>query len=108
MEELLHSDEALAAIAASPLIAGSGLLILGGLIGAIITCIFQMRLIEHVPFPGSSLILMPLARGFVMNQYGGNRSNAGRKTPFFAIFGGGALFAFGLAAVRLVMISRFV
>lgn len=88
----------------SPVIAGIAALLLGAILGAVGAAVFPERLLAPPPFPGISLLLAPLVSGMAMQAIGDHQRARGRSTSFLASFVGGALFAFGMAAARLVLI----
>jgi hypothetical protein len=61
-------------------------------------------LIAHAPVPGASLALSPLMTGVVMAFYGRWRSRRGHAISSASTFWGGALFAFGMALVRFLLV----
>ena len=87
-----------------PVVAGTGLLGLGGLMGWIGWLLVSDRLIAHAPLPGASLALSPLMTGVVMELYGRWRTRRGYATSSASTFWGGALFAFGMAFVRFLLL----
>jgi hypothetical protein len=82
------------------------LLVFGALAGAASALVWPHRFIREKPIvPGASLLLAPLIAARVMGWVG-DRVRAQDITPTaLASARGGALFAFGMAAVRLLMIS---
>ena len=87
-----------------PVIAGAGLLGLGGIMGWIGWLLVSEPLLSHAPVPGASLLLSPLVTGGVMEFYGRWRTRNGHATSSASTFWGGALFAFGMALVRFLLL----
>ena len=87
-----------------PVIGSAGLLGLGGIMGWIGWLLVPDPLITNAPVPGASLLLSPLMTGGVMESYGRWRSKRGHTTSSASTFWGGALFAFGMALVRFLLI----
>lgn len=90
---------------ADPLWAVPGVLIMGGVAGTFITLLFNTRLITPVFVPGLSLVLMPLVAGYATRWLGRMFSGDGRERIYLVTYAGGAFFAFGLAALRLLLVS---
>lgn len=88
---------------AHPILAGVGVLLLGGLVGLLVSLVFPTRLITFGRIPGASLILSPLFNAFAMEYYGRWRESRGKSRSFLTTFWGGGLFALGMASVRFVM-----
>ena len=86
-----------------PIVAGAGLLGLGGIMGWIGWLVVPAPLLSHAPLPGASLLLSPLMTGGVMEFYGRWRSKRGHATSSASTFWGGALFAFGMALARFLL-----
>ena len=86
-----------------PILAGLGVILLGGLIGLLVSLVFPKRLITFGRVPGASLVLSPLVNAFAMEYYGRWRERRGKSRSFLATYWGGALFALGMASVRFVM-----
>ena len=82
------------------------LLVFGALAGAASALVWPHRLIREKPMvPGASLLLAPLIAARVMGWVG-DRVRAQDVTPTaLASARGGAIFAFGMAAVRLLIVS---
>lgn len=74
--------------------------------GLLMAGFFPERLLPPLPLSGVSLVLSPLAAGFVMKIFGDWRRRRGGDPSFLATFWGGALFAFSFALVRWLMIGR--
>ena len=88
-----------------PIVAAVGLLLLGGLIGILMSLVFPQPLITRGPVPGASLILSPLLTASAMEIHGRWRERHGMSRSYLATFWGGGLFAFGMAAARFVMVG---
>jgi MFS family permease len=88
-----------------PMLAGLGLLALGGVGGGLTTWLFPMRLLGAPLVPGASLVISPLLNGTLMHYYGSWHARRQRARSFAATFWGGALFAFGFALVRFLTVS---
>ena len=87
--------------AASPLLAGIGLFLLGAMIGFASSLVAPHRVWRPLLHPsGISVVLAPLANGAVMQLFGAWRRSRGGDPSLLATFWGGALFAFGLALAR--------
>jgi hypothetical protein len=67
--------------------------------------IVRQRLTPYYPLPGLSLVLSPIATGIAMHWIGEFWSDRGRDRPALFTFGAGALFAFGMALVRFVVLE---
>ena len=88
---------------AHPLLAGAGLLMLGAGVGLVVSLAFPRPFFRFAVMPGASLFLSPLLNGAVMEYYGQWIEKRTGSRSFIATFWGGALFAFGMAAVRFLM-----
>jgi hypothetical protein len=75
-------------------------LLLGGILGLVVTMLLPERLLPASPIPGLSLFLSPLALGLTMHYWGRFQRSRGSLTSNLATFHGGAAFAFGVALVR--------
>ena len=91
---------------AHPVLAGIGLVLLGATMGLILWLVFPERLVPRGGIPGASLVLSPMLAGAVMHYYGRWRESRGASVSYTATFLGGALFAFGMASARFVLIGR--
>ena len=89
----------------NPILAYTGIAILGFLIGIATSLIFSERIVTQAPVKGLSLILSPILLGTLMHVFGNWRRQKGHKTSRLATFWGGALFAFSFALVRWVMVG---
>jgi hypothetical protein len=89
---------------AHPIVAGLGVVLLGGLAGVLTSLIWPTRLFRPGPLPGASLLVSPLITGLVMDRYGQWRADHGGARSYVATFWGGALFAFSMALVRFVWV----
>jgi hypothetical protein len=88
---------------AHPILAGIGVVLLGGLVGLLVSLVFPERLITVGRVPGASLVLSPLFNALAMEYYGRWRESRGRSRSYLATFWGGGLFALGMASVRFFM-----
>src|SRR5262245_44860625 len=83
-----------------------GLFLWGAVAGFASALIVPHRLIAtRIRIPGTSLIFAPLIAGAVMNWFGEHRRAKGRATSGLATFAGGAVFAFGMALARFLMVA---
>lgn len=89
-----------------PVVASLGLLIVGGAAGGLMTWVLPARLLPAPPIPGASMIALPLLNGGIMHVYGAWQVRRGRRPSAIATFWGGALFAFGFAAIRFMVTGR--
>ena len=89
-----------------PALAGLGTLLLGGLVGGLTTWALPNRLFGAPLLPGASLVLSPLVNGALMHAIGAWRVRNAQEQPFMATFWGGALFAFGFATMRLLLVTN--
>jgi len=85
---------------ANPIVAGIGLILLGGLGGLLTSFIAPGRIFGLYGIKGVSIVMSPLITGLLMHRYGQWCDKRSRPRSSFATFWGGALFAFGMAAVR--------
>lgn len=93
---------------AHPVVAGIGLVLIGGVMGFILWLVFPARMVTTGRIPGASLVLSPILAGLVMHHYGRWRESRGATVSYTATFWGGALFAFGMASARfLLVVGRF-
>lgn len=76
----------------------------GAAIGWVTTLVLPGRVILSGGLPGSSLILSPVLSGMLMDAYGRWRASRGATRSKIATFWGGALFAFGMALVRFLLV----
>jgi hypothetical protein len=86
-----------------PVLAGIGLLLIGGVLGVLLWLVFPVRLVPNGGIPGASLVLSPILAGLVMHWYGRWRESRGAAVSYTATFWGGALFAFGMATARFLL-----
>jgi hypothetical protein len=91
---------------AHPVMAGIGLVLIGGAMGFILWLVFPARMVTRGRIPGASLVLSPVLAGLVMHHYGRWRGSRGAAVSYTATFWGGALFAFGMASARFLLIGR--
>jgi len=90
---------------ANPVLAGVGMILLGGVVGLGFALLVPHRLIATHRLPGLSMVLAPAAAGVVMGGYGAWRRRRGGRPPALATFWGGALFMFSAALVRWVIVA---
>jgi hypothetical protein len=88
---------------AHPILAGIGVILLGGVVGLLVSLVFPEPLITFGRVPGASLVLSPLFNAFAMEYYGRWRESRGKSRSYLATFWGGGLFALGMATVRFLM-----
>jgi len=86
-------------------LAGIGIMVMGGLAGLITSFLLPSRILQPGPIRGASLFLSPLVTGMVMDRYGQWREDRGVERSFIATFWGGALFAFSMALVRFALVG---
>jgi hypothetical protein len=89
----------------TPLLAGTGHLLLGVFAGVLSLLVVPQRLMPRSPLPGLSLVLSPIGTGIVMYSLGELWRERGWDRPSLFSFQAGALFAFGMALVRFVYIQ---
>lgn len=82
-----------------------GLVLLGGLAGFLTSLILPNRLFGFHGIKGVSIVLSPIITGLLMRRYGDWCDERGHPRSYFATFWGGALFAFGMAAVRYYLVG---
>ena len=87
-----------------PAVVGIGLAFLGAIAGGLTVLILPRPVTPPLPIRGLSLLLSPLATGVLMDRYGEWRKGRTGKRTYMATFWGGALFAFAMAATRLVLL----
>lgn len=90
-----------------PWLHGVGFLAVGAAIGLGSLLLFPGRVVRggHA-VPGVSLALAPLAAGLAMHFFGKLCRDVGGHPSPLATFWGGALFGFGAALVRFLMVGR--
>jgi len=90
-----------------PVVVGAGCFIMGAAIGLVWSLDFPQRLTTpaHV-IPGANIPLAVLAAGLTMYWYGNWRRKHGGHPSGLATFQGGALFGYGLALARFLMVGR--
>ena len=86
--------------------AGIGLGLIGGAMGWILWLAVPARVVTSGRIPGASLVLSPMLAGLVMHYYGRWRESRGAAVSYTATFWGGALFAFGMASARFLLVGR--
>jgi len=89
-----------------PAVVAAGWLLAGAAIGLVWSLDFPQRLTTPAhTIPGSSMPLAALAAGLTMHWYGNWRRNHGGHPSGLATFQGGALFGYGLALMRFLMVG---
>ena len=91
---------------AHPVIAGIGVVLLGGLSGAAASVVLPGRVFDGASVRGASLILSPIIAGAAMEVYGRWCDQRGRARSYVASFWGGGLFALSMALVRFMWVGR--
>ena len=82
------------------------LLICGGATGGAISLLLPSRLLPfRTPISGLSLVFAPLVAGACMHFVGEWRRRTGHKYSTLSTFAGGAIFAFGMALARFLMVG---
>jgi hypothetical protein len=89
-----------------PVLAATGLLVLGAFCGLVSFWLVPQRLLPAPRLPGLSMLLSPLCTGVLMQRYGRWQVSRGKPASSLATFWRGAFFAFVLAATRYVLISQ--
>jgi hypothetical protein len=77
----------------------------GTVFGALTVLVVQERWLAPPPFPGMSLVLLPLVLGAVMEGWGSLRDGRGRNVSHLGTWYGGAALGLGLAAGRRVALA---
>jgi len=88
-------------------IAGVGVVLLGGLVGAAASFKWPTRVFEAGPVLGASLMLSPIITGAAMEWYGRWCDTRGRARSYVATFWGGGLFALSMAVARFLWVGRW-
>ena len=91
---------------AHPVVAGLGLLLMGAAMGFLLSLAFPTRLVAGTAVPGISLVVSPILAGLVMDRYGHWRESRGVEPSYTATFWGGAVFAFGMALARFLLVNE--
>ncbi len=86
---------------ASPILSAIGQFLLGGIAGGISLLILPERVATRSFLPGVSLLLSPIGTGIVMHSIGEMWPDDWREKPALFSFWSGAIFALGMALVRL-------
>jgi len=77
-----------------------------GLGGGLLTGVVMVdRVLEPGPFPGVSLLIVPLLLGAVMQTWGALSSRRSRRASHLATWYGGATLGLGLAAGRFIVLA---
>jgi hypothetical protein len=90
-----------------PLAAAVGLLLLGAMLGGLSWVVWPHRIVGARAYPGVSLLVSPVVNGLLADALGSWRVNHGRPRTYVSTFWGGALFAFGCALVRFLLVPSF-
>jgi hypothetical protein len=85
-------------------LAAVGYILFGGILGAVSAWLIPHRFSQNDAISLLSVILNPIAAGFVLNFYGAARRRRNRPTTNLATFVGGASFAFGLSLARFLLL----
>ena len=91
--------------AANPVLAATGLVIVGAAIGVLTCWLLPGPLVKptrYTPWPG--LLVAPIGTGAVMHALGAWRRRNGGDPSVLATFWGGALFAFAMEAARVLCV----
>ncbi len=80
-------------------------LLMGAALGVLFSLVLPNRLLPPSRLPGASLVISPLVVGAIMEWFGHWRQRKDREPSVLATFRGGALFGFGFALARLLMIA---
>jgi hypothetical protein len=83
-----------------PIVAGIGLLLIGGILGELSYWLWPYRIVAAGPYPGISLLVSPIVNGLLTEAFGTWRAHHDRPRTYLSTFWGGALFAFGMTGVR--------
>jgi hypothetical protein len=89
---------------AHPALAAIGYVLFGMVLGGVSAAVWPHRFSQSDGLALLSLVLNPIASGFVMQWYGIWRSSRGRSTTNLATFLGGAAFGFGVSLARYLVI----
>ena len=81
-----------------------GLMTLGAVAGGLVTWLLPQRLLGAPVIPGASLAVAPILNGLLMHAYGVWLAHRNHRESLAASFWGGAVFAFGFALVRFVVL----
>jgi hypothetical protein len=91
---------------AHPVLAGTGVAIMGATAGLITSWLLPSRILQPSPIRGVSLVVSPVVTGALMEGYGRWRQRRDGDRSFVATFWGGALFALSMSLVRLLLVGR--
>jgi hypothetical protein len=87
-----------------PIVAGIGLLLMGAALGAASWWAWPYRIVGPGPYPGLSLLISPVVNGLLADALGRWSDRHVRSRSYLATFWGGALFAFGMAGARFLLL----
>jgi hypothetical protein len=90
---------------AHPVLSVAALAITGALLGWVSVLLLPDRLFGFRGIRGATMMVSPLINGALMEAYGRWCDRHGLKRSSFANFWGGAVFAFGMAAVRFYFVG---
>jgi hypothetical protein len=88
-----------------PVAAGVGLLLMGAALGGLSYAVWPCQIAGNEPFPGVSRIVSPLVNGLALDAIGRWRDRRRKPRTYLSTLWGGALFAFGMAAVRFWLLG---
>lgn len=88
----------------SRVLAAIGYLLLGIATGVASLFLFPHHLVRPSRFHGISLLLSPLATGFIMSRIGVFLRSRGKTSVPIESFAYGFVFAFGIAIIRLMLV----
>ncbi len=84
--------------------AAAVLVLLGGVTGYLSVLFVPVHLFGPSRYPGISLLVAPLATGAALQALGSWRAERGHTPSVLATFWGGALFAFAMVGVRVLLV----
>lgn len=90
----------------NPLLACIGYVFLGGVVGGISLLFFPHTLVHPSRVPGVSVIISPVLAGLGMSFVGSVHRKRNKKVMRIESFGYGFAFAFGMALVRFLFVTR--
>ena len=88
-----------------PIVAGIGLLLIGGILGEVSYWVWPHRIVAAGPYRGISLLVSPIVNGLLTQALGTWRAHHDRPRTWLSTFWGGALFAFGMSSVRFWLMT---
>jgi hypothetical protein len=90
---------------AHPVLSVAALAIAGAFLGWLSVLLLPDRVFGFRGIPGATMVVSPLINGALMEAYGRWCDRRGHRRSSFANFWGGAVFAFGMAAVRFYFVG---